>query len=386
MATDKTNDDYFSFIASFCNRSITLHMNPTYPDRYNVEHGTFDGKKEKALYRRDLQDRGNRLYMIRGLSKTRAELENPEHPHRHIYMDGAAVGPYYDKKRDIFSSDHHDLCVRQITDSNCMQTINLARTRVIGALGYAIAGNDPDVDTVFGGWALLNADLIAHDDRVFKRVQPLFIVEGNIDAYGLGYEELTGLSSEVIAEARQRINWLLREERELKQRGRWGTVDFLDYTEDALRKIDRFALYRDALDMPANFTVHEQFPLKNGQSVHYVEAPETGIYEVEFTITSHLQQRDCACIVYHDGRSKWTVKLAGFVNDFSLDPVWAALNVEELRMKHEKNIQDQALLNALWGGGNVIGGPPRYYNGIGPFVSKERIIEIATKELEKQIA
>lgn len=354
-------------------------------DRYSVEVSSFDGKPEKAIIRKDLGTQGNKAFTVRGLAKERSSLERDDHPRNHTYLDGAAKGPYYDKMRGIFSLDHHDECVRQITDPTCLQALNLARTRVIGAVGNTIIGNDPDGDTVFADWALLNADLIAHDDRVFKRVQPLFIVEGNIDSYGLGFEELTGLSADVIAEARQRINWLLQQERELKNRGRWNTIDFTDYTEEALRKIDRYALYRDSLDMPVSMDIHEKVPLANGQEAHFVQAAGAGIYEVEYTILNHESQKDCACIIYHDGKSKWTLKLTGFVNGFDLNPVWKAMNEEELRIKKEHAVQDQALLNAKWGGGNIIGGPPRYHNGVGPFVSKDRIIQIAIEELNKQI-
>lgn len=227
-------------------------------DRYSVENREFDGKLEKAIFRRDLVTNGNRFLMIRGLQKQRKALESDKHPSRHIYLDGAAKGPFYDKKRMIFSLDHHDECVRQITDSSCIQEMHLARTRVIGALGHIIAGNDPDLDTIFAGWALMNADLLAHDDRIFRRVQPLMIVEGNIDTYGFGFEELTGLPSDVITESRQRLNWLMREERDIKQRGRWNTIDFADFTERSLQAFDRYAFYRDTLDVPVTMDVHEK--------------------------------------------------------------------------------------------------------------------------------
>jgi hypothetical protein len=356
------------------------------PDRYSVELGTFDDKREKMIIRKDLPKQGNKLFTVRGFAINNSLLDHQNHPRNHIYLDGAAKGPYYDKKRGIFSLDHHDDCVRQITDPTCIQALNLVRTRVISAVGNTIVGNDPDGDTVLADWALLNADLVAHDERVFRRVQPLFIVEGNIDSYGLGFEELTGLSTDTISESRQRINWLLQQERELKGRGRWSTIDFTDYTEEALRKIDRYALYRDSLDMPVAMDIHEQLPLTNSQEAHFVQAAGAGIYEVEYTILNHEGQKDCACIIYHDGKSKWTLKLTGFVNGFDLNPLWDALNSEELRLKTERGVNDKALLDARWGGGNIIGGPPRYYNGVGPFIAKERIIEIAIQELNKQIS
>jgi uncharacterized protein (UPF0248 family) len=355
------------------------------PDRYAVENVSYGNGIHKALYRRDIREKGNRSLTIRGLQKQRSDLEHVDHPHDHVYLDGACKGPYYDKKRGIFSLDHHDDCLRQITLSTCMQAVNLARTRIITATGNTILGNDPDADTRFAQWALLNADIVAHDDRIFRRVQPLMIVEGNIDSLGLGYEELTGLSGEVVADARRRLNWLLLEERDLKARGRWETIDFTDFTENAMRKFDEFAFYRDALDTPVVMVASEKAPLQNGQHVHFTQAADAGIYEVEYTLLNHMKETDCACIIFHDGRSKWTIKLTGFVNDFDLADLWTELNEEELRMKQRQGVVDEKLLKAQWGGGNIIGGPPRYYNGMGTFIPKHRIIEIVTAALNKQL-
>ncbi len=360
-------------------------MAPNLPDRYGIEYKTFEGNQHKAIFRRDHLEKGNRLLMVRGLSRSRQELEDENHPHDHIFLDGAARGPFYDKKRGIFSLDHHEDCVRQITDSTCVQATSLARTRIITALGNTIIGNDPDADTVFGSWALMNADLIAHDERLFKRIQPLMIVEGNIDSYGFGYEELTGLPSETISETRQRIHWLMQDERDLKQRNRWSTIDYIDFTENALRKIDRYALFRDSSDMPAHMDVHKKTPLRNGQSVHFVQAPDSGIYEVEYTILSHQNDKDCACIIFHDGKSKWTIKLSGFVNDLGLVKVSEALNKVELQIKQTQRITDQKMLDARWGGGNTIIGAPRYPKGNAPFISNQQIIEIVVSALNEQI-
>lgn len=360
-------------------------MTNNLPDRYAVEQREFDGAPHKAIYRKDLGIAGNRFHVIRGMAKTGDQLRDAAHPSNVLYLDGAARGPLYDKKRGIYSLDHHEDCIRQITNSTCVQGMNLARTQIVQAVGNTIVGNDPDGDTVFGGWGLLNADLIAHDDRVFSRVQPLFIVEGMIDANGFGYEELTGLPAQAISEARKRIKWLIEEEHELKARGRWNTVDFVDFTEAALRKVDRYALFQDSLDVPVDMNVHEKYDLQNGQSLHYVEAPHSGIYEVENTILNHRGEKDCACIVFHDGKAKWTYKLTGFVNEMDLTPVIARLTAAELETKLAQNIADEKMLKTGWGGGGTIMGQPRYSSGRGPFLNKERIIAEGVAALNAQV-
>ena len=358
---------------------------PDMPDRYEVQQSEFQGEQQKSISLRERGIKGNRLFMVQGFDTQVKDIKKKTAPNKMIYLDGACQKPYYDAARGIYSLDHHEGCVRQITDSACEQALKLARTRVIKSDGYRIAGNDPDLDTILAGWATLNADQLAYDDSVFRKVQPLFILQGNIDALGLGYEELTGLSEEQIRSTRSRINWLMKEERDLKMRGRWQNSDFIDYTERTLRKVDQYALYADTMDVPADINAHEVIGLENGQEVHYTLAPQSGIYEVENTVMKHMEKKDCACIVFTDGKAKWTVKLTGFVNGFNLSTVFKRLDEEETMAKERAGIKDEKLMNAHWGGGGTIGGPPRYYSGIKPFVQKDRILEIIIEELNKQI-
>ena len=144
---------------------------------YDVEHN--------ALVRRDLMEvRGNVALVIRGFSKLPAELAQPDHPSKVVYLDGACRGPYLDANRRIFFLDHHEGCYRQITLATCVQALRFVRARVIAAVGYKIIANDPDLDTILAAWALLNADRIAYDDAVYRKMRPLISVAGNTDAYG----------------------------------------------------------------------------------------------------------------------------------------------------------------------------------------------------------
>ncbi len=356
------------------------------PDRYEVKVSEFDGEDQKAISLKERGVEGNILYMVRGFEKEIRQIKRKADPEKTLYLDGACKGPYYDAKRGIYSLDHHEECIRQITHSACMQTLQLARTRAIRSDGFQVIGNDPDLDTLLAAWAALNADQIAYDDNVFERTLPLFLLQGNIDANGFGYEEFTGLSAEQIRQTRGRIKWLMQEEQDLKQRGRWQTVDFPDYTEGTLRKVDQYAFYSDALDVPAEIDVHETIPLENGQEIHYALAPQSGIYEVERTLRTHMDKKDCACVVFTDGKAKMTIKLSGFVNGFDLAPAFHALDEEETSMKEQAGITDEKLLNTHWGGGNTIGGPPRYHTGIKSFVPTKRVLEVLTQQLNGQIS
>lgn len=354
------------------------------PDRYSLGEREVLGRKEKAIFRRDLGDEGNQLFVIRGFSKDRADLERNDHPSDHVYLDGAVQGPLYDAMRGIYSLDHHEHCIRPITDATCVQALQLTRFRSITALGNKIIANEPDMDTNIASWALLNADVLAHDERIFRRVQPLILLEGNIDSYGLGMEELTGLPQEVIHDSRDRLKWLMEEEMDLKARDRWNTVDAADYSERVLRKMDKFAL-RDSSDLNVQMDVRRSMPLRNSATMQFVIAPGSGIYHVENVIMNKEQSHDCACIVYHDGRTKWTVKLTGYLNKFRLGPVAQALSREERKMKDSLGVKDERLLNAEWGGGDVIIGAPRYHNGSATYLSIDQILNAVQEGLNVQI-
>lgn len=351
-------------------------------NRYEVGFSGFGDKDLKSISRKDLGKGGNRLFMEHGFQVGTSHLQSPEHPNGVVYLDGACNGPYMDAQRRIYSMDHHAECIRQITLATCMQAILFTRRRVIGAMGHKIMGNDPDLDTRLASWALLNADTIAYDDQAFKRVLPLFQLEGNIDGLGFGSEDLTGLSADQIVEFRSRLGWLMRKEHKVKTKGRWSSLDYTDFMESSLHDIDRFAFQRNSFEEPVKVDVRQKETLSNGQTVSFVRLESAGIYEVEKEL---LKDSDPACVILHDGKSKWTVKLSGLLSKFTLAPVWNALNEAELAEKVSHGITDERMLRTGWGGADNIGGAPRYPNGQGPFIDKSRIMEIVFKVLNSQL-
>ncbi len=353
------------------------------PSRYNVEYADFGDKKSyKAIYRKDLGPTANRLFIERGFNATVEQLNAVTHTSGVVYLDGACEGPYADPQRRVYSLDHHQGCIRQITRSTCEQAMLFTRGRVLEALGLKIIGNDPDLDTVFAGWAILNADSLAYDDHTFRRVLALFLLEGNIDGLGLGYEELTGLDAEKVNENRRRLRWLMQKELELKGEGRWSTIDFVDFTAESLDKLDRFAFYRDEFEVPVQLASQQSEALPNGQTVVCVRAENTGIYEVEREL---MKKNNPACVIYYDGKTKWTIKLTGLLSPFNLAPVWKALSQAEHAEKLRQNVTSDKLLKIGWGGADGIGGAPRYPNGQGPFLDSANILEIVVRELSLQI-
>ncbi len=351
-------------------------------NRYDVGLSKFGDRDLKAISRKDLGAGGNMFFVDYGFNTTIPELQDPSHPNWVVYLDGACSGPYLDPKRRIYSLDHHAECVRQFTLSTCEQAILLTRRRVIGAMGHKIMADEPDLDSRLAAWALLNADTIAYDDQAFKRVLPLYNLEGNIDGLGFGSEELTGLSSDQIDDVRNKLRWLMRRETKVKEKGRWKAIDYIDFVENSLHDIDKLAFHRSSYEAPIEVDAGKSESLSSGQTVNYVRLANAGIYEVEKEL---LKNSNPACVILHDGKSKWTVKLTGLVSRFSLVAVWNALNEAETSEKIRLGVTDERMLKTGWGGADNIGGSPRYPNGQSPFIDKSRILEIVFKVLNSQL-
>lgn len=351
-------------------------------NRYKVELSDLDGRELRSISRTELGEKGNKLYADYSFHTDVPQLQSPDHPHNRIYLDGACAGPYMDAKRGIWSLDHHSGCIRQFTLATCMQAVTLTRRRVIEAMGYKIVEDEPDLDSRLAAWALLNADSIAYDDRVYKRILPVFQLAGNIDAYAFGAEDLTGLTSDQIDEVRSKINGLMSKEYKVKKDGRWRSIDYIEFVVSSLHDIDRLAFHKSSFEAPIRVDVNQKETLKNGQTVSYVRLPSTGIYEVEKEL---IKNSNVACIILNDGRSKWTIKLAGLVSRFNLAPVWNALNEAETAEKKHRGVTDEVIFKAGWGGADNIGGAPRYPNGQRPFMDESTIIEIVFRVLNSQV-
>jgi hypothetical protein len=357
--------------------------------RYSIGETEWDGKPERFLTRNltDLNaENPNRLFVLRGFQVDRKKLENPEHPNNTIYLDGACQGPYQDVARHVYSLDHHDGCYRSITIASCEQALRLTRKKIIGSVGFNIVANEPDADTVLAAWQILHADRMAFDKRLFRKVRPLVNLEGNIDSHGFGHEEFTDLSQESLEENRRRLDYVFAEERELKAKGKWEKTDLLDYVRRALARLDKLAQIDERLGESVRIDGLDETQLSEDKHFTLVISSSSNIYNVENEILKRerRKKRKCACILFHDGRTKFTLKLIGFVSEFDLKPVYARLNDAEDSAKLNSGVLDDKFLNNGWGGSPQVGGAPRYPNGAGPFLGLGTIKKIVAEELQKQ--
>lgn len=324
--------------------------------------------------------KSNKLSIERGFSRSTEYglIDNT------IYLDGAYKGPFFDSKRKIYSLDHHENCIRQITKSTCEQALLFSKYGTFNNNEFNVIGNDPDLDTILAGWILLNIDEIQKTE-IFQKLLPLILVIGNIDSYGFGYEDMIGLSREIISQEKNRINWLRKEEIKLKDSNEWSSINFTEYTYSILNKIDRYIFYKANNDSIIEPKIVKLIAINNGNFLAYVEDKRFGIYDIESQLRD---DKNIECIILSNESGKYSIKLPNLMSDFSLDFVWVALSNAEMLAKLNEGItnkNDPELYLTNWGGSSNIGGSPRYSNGEGSYLASDTIISCVLNELNRQL-
>lgn len=340
--------------------------------RYQIKQ--FAGIEKGTFIQRINVPNFNRVYIQRGfcLSNEKDTIPNS------IYLDGAFKGPLFDVKNKIFSLDHHENCIRQITKSTCEQALLFAKSGTFDNCSYQIIGNDPDLDTVLASWILLNIDEIKTSE-VFSKILPLTLIEGNIDSYGFNYEEMTGLSKDIILREKNRIEWLRENEVESKQSGEWNTIDFVEYTLSIFEKLDKFVFHNSDKSCIEPKT-YEYFPFYNDKNILFVEDERLGIYDVEEICIK--DKMNVECIILSNGNGKYSIKLSTLINSFSLKNVWSRLSNAEMLERTKLDVNAET---SNWGGSSNIGGSPRYSNGRSSYLNTVQVINCVLSELNRQL-
>jgi hypothetical protein len=268
-----------------------------------------------------------------------------------IYLDGAAQGePFVDPERDVYNLDHHEGCVRAFTLAACEQAMVLLRRGLdLRRRDWTVHANGVDLDSVLAIWVLLNHLRLAPDDSPARqRILPLLRLEGNIDALGLGTEDLCGLPPELHAETRRQLDALLERERGARSRGLGR--DPLAFVAAQLRAIDRIAYAGEQLGELLEIEEIARAELA-GAGVAVVCRADGGIYEVERELRRLHGARLGLVVLQKDAKS------------YSLRPVHpaAAAQLERifLQLNRVDPGSDGSLSENRWGGAGEIGGSPR---------------------------
>lgn len=315
------------------------------PDRYTIKQDE-EGKSISCMEAPNITVR-----IVRGMQIPASMVR--KQPERTIFLDGAASGePVLDHEKQIYNLDHHEGCIRSFTYATCEQAMILLRKGLnLSEKKWMIWANDPDLDTVLSIWILLNhVHLKKNDPYVPGEIMPLIRLEGIIDGQGLEMQDLVALPPRLHKETTNRIAYLRAEEEKIKGEGRWGQIDFTDYTVRVLKKIDGLVYHPEDFK---DFKGLEELARAdiNDQSSVVVYRADMGIYEVEEYL-SRLYGKKPALIFLQKDRQNYTIRKSDLFSPLDLEHLYTRLNLMD-------RLVSARLSDNKWGGSAEIGGSPR---------------------------
>ncbi|MEM1207279.1 MAG: CPBP family glutamic-type intramembrane protease [Acidobacteriota bacterium] len=316
------------------------------PDRYELR----DREDGLVLYCREAP--GISVRIDRSFSFTEQEARKlPEHT---ILLDGAgAFGPLVDDARHLYNLDHHEGCQRAFTLATCEQALILVLKGLELDLGdWTLYANEPDLDTVFAIWVLLNHRRVrALDDDARDRIIPLLRLEGSIDANGFEIAEFSGLPQDWVRSQKERLDALHQRELDVKRSGVWTEGDPVEYTRGVLAEIDRMVY------LPTDFDDFASVELEYGHvdigqaKVAVVCRDPGGIYDVEKRLRKVWGDR-LGLIVLEKEAGHFTLRRAASLSGIALADAYSKLNLLD-------PVVDGRPPAKRWGGSDDIGGSPR---------------------------
>ncbi|MDP6978162.1 MAG: hypothetical protein QF570_06100 [Myxococcota bacterium] len=275
-----------------------------------------------------------------------------------IFLDGAGdFPPKLDNKHRFYNLDHHQGCIRPFTLATCEQALILVMNGLeLDEGDWTLYANEPDLDTVFAIWVLLNFRRIPKlSARSKDALLPLLRLEGAIDANGAELADYCGLPQSTLREARAKLDTLYTSEKEFRARERGNELDWRAYTAAMLGEIDQLVYTR------ADFQDHTSIEEVLGhveiadRKVAVACRDQSGIYEAERSLKTRFAEQ-LAIIALEKSRDDET-------RHYTLRRVSALLNLELDRAYDLLNLLDPAVngrpANNRWGGSDDIGGSPR---------------------------
>jgi len=273
---------------------------------------------------------------------------------RIIFLDGAAqFGPLLDDDKQFYNLDHHQGCLRVFTLATCEQAMILVLKGLELDKGdWLIYANEPDLDTLFAIWVLLNYKRIRQmTPETRDSITPLIRLEGAIDANGFEIAEFCGLSQELLKTTQVKLDKLHHKELELKRSGAWDTMDLAEYTMQVLGEIDNLVYTRsDFVDFENVEEEYGHIDIGN-QRVAVLCRDSSGIYEVERRLKKIWGDR-LGIIVLQKDRVHYTLRRSASLAGIDLDKAYNMLNLIDPNV-------DGRPPEKRWGGSDDIGGSPR---------------------------
>lgn len=332
------------------------------PDRYRIKN-TIDGTVLTCIEAPNITVKIQRDFSV-------SLQEAKKFPERSIFLDGAARGePFLDNARQIYNLDHHEGCERTFTLATCEQALILVRKGLnLREKNWVIYANEPDLDTVFAIWILLNHNYLRDgNSKQYRKIIPLIRLEGVIDALGFELTDITAIPFPVIKNLRSELVRLQEWEIKLKKENRWQSIDYVFYTHRILNLIDQLAF--DVQDVKEFKNVMEIARADiNDEDYVVVFEGDLGIYELEEYLSQIYYQKP-TFLILKKGHNTYTIRKTNLFSPLSLEKVYERLNI------FDKNVSGKDRENR-WGGSNQIGGSPRVK---GTALSPHEIVQVVKK-------
>ncbi len=291
-----------------------------------------------------------------------------------IYLDGAAQGePFLDNEKKIYNFDHHEGCVRAFTLATCEQIlVMILKGWDLRDREWKVFANEPDLDTMLAIWLIFNHLNISRKEPLHIRfLYALVRLEGAIDAQGLEFREFTAFPAEQLRRAQLVIDYLRKDEIQLKKEGLWDEIDGLEYTAAILHKIDRIVYKSQEFNDFRGVSELARVDISEDRIVAVVEA-ESGIYELEPQL-QHLYGNRLGMVALRKSENMYTIRRMDPFMAWTLDAAYERLNLIDPAVRCAKATN-------RWGGSADIGGSPR---GTGTQLSPQAIARACRDALQK---
>lgn len=316
------------------------------PARYDIRDG------DSGRYLRSIEAPGLGVAVDPSYAFTEAEARKlGTHT---ILLDGAGqFGPLIDSTRQLYNLDHHAGCSRAFTLATCEQALILVvKGLELDQGDWRILANEPDLDTVFAIWVLLNyRRLRSMTEETRDEVAALIRLEGAIDANGFEVAQFCGLPHDLIASTRTRLDALHAKELTAKKQGAWADGDLLAYVRDRLIDIDHMVFRPE--DFADLARVGEELGHVDigGGRVAVAVRDDAGIYDVEGRLKKVWGER-LGLVLLAKGGNHYTIRRVAALADIDLQAAYDRFNQLDPAV-------DGHPPKKRWGGSDEIGGSPR---------------------------
>ncbi len=321
---------------------IRRRKSAKFPQRYKVRRG----EQDTVIC---LETQNIAAVVERGLGFSSGNARKAEG--NTIFLDGvASCAPFLDHEKQIYNLDHHEGCIRSFTIATCEQAMLLVMKGLDLRSGeWRVYANDPDLDTVFAVWVILNHSYLQRPE-IRQKIMPLIRMEGIIDAHGLEFLDFSGFSKGTREAALAAIGELHDEEIGIKKKGMWTKIDFPDYIQSVLYRIDRMVFDADAF---TDFqTVEELMRVQLTSDRDAVLCrSKLGVYELEKHL-GKLYGDSIGILVLEKASGVFTLRQTDMFLHSNMEKVYPLLNTLDPAVNGFRK-------ENFWNGAGDIGGSPR---------------------------